>query len=111
MLQPCTSECTYSQDRVRLTIEGPRTSCRVGQPKMKYWKLQELHKNEVKKMLEILLKCVSGAAQTLRFLGICSYGMQVWGGGGGGDKFNSVGLDHSGSQAFIYGYVYWLLAL
>ena len=28
------------------TYEGPRT--RVGQPKMKYWKLHELHKNEVK---------------------------------------------------------------
>ena len=27
-------------------IEGPRT--RVGQPKMKYWKLHELDKNEVK---------------------------------------------------------------
>ena len=26
--------------------EGPRT--RVGQPKMKYWNLHELHKNEVK---------------------------------------------------------------
>ena len=30
-------ECIY---------EGLRT--RVGQPKMKYWKLHELHKNEVK---------------------------------------------------------------
>ena len=29
-------------------IEGLRT--RGGQPKMKYWKLHELHKNEVKKM-------------------------------------------------------------
>ena len=27
-------------------VKGPRT--RVGQPKMKYWKLHELHKNEVK---------------------------------------------------------------
>ena len=27
-------------------IEGPRT--RVGQPKMKYWKLHEMHINEVK---------------------------------------------------------------
>ena len=26
-------------------IEGPRT--RVGQPEMKYWKLYELHKNEI----------------------------------------------------------------
>ena len=29
-----------------VTVEGPRSS--VGQPKMKYWKLHELHNNEVK---------------------------------------------------------------
>ena len=38
---------TYvGQEHYIVTIEGPRT--RVGQPKMKYWKLHELHKNEVK---------------------------------------------------------------
>ena len=35
------------------TMEGPRT--RVGQPKMKYWKLHELHKNEVKNVHPIIL--------------------------------------------------------
>ena len=34
------------KDTVRVKNEGPRT--RVGQPKMKYWKLHELHRNEVK---------------------------------------------------------------
>ena len=34
-------------DNTRPLIEGPRT--RVGQLKMKYWNLHELHRNEVKK--------------------------------------------------------------
>ena len=46
----CSAEISSSEKSVsmvtctNLIYEGPRT--RVGQPKMKYWKLHELHKNE-----------------------------------------------------------------
>ena len=40
---------------MQFKIEGPRT--RVGQPKMNYWKLQELHKNEVKKCASHMSIC------------------------------------------------------
>ena len=40
---------------MHVSIEGPRT--RVGQPIMKYWKLHELHKNEVKNVHPIISIC------------------------------------------------------
>ena len=62
------------------TIEGPRT--RVGQPEMKYWKLRELHKNEVKNVHPIRSICpkiwkssILSSSQNTFF--------QAWGGGGG----------------------------
>ena len=69
--------------RTRL-IEGLRT--RVGQPKMKYWKLHELHKNAVKKNVHPICPKIwkSNFEQLLKLY------FQVWGG-----KYNSVGLDHS----------------
>ena len=78
---------------VSVLIEGPRT--RVGQPKMKYWKLHELHKNEVK-------KCASHnyehMPKKLNFEQLLKHSLRVFPSLGG--KFNSVGLDHSGSQPF-----------
>ena len=67
----------------------------MGQLKMKYWELQELHKNEVKKCIpnehmpknvnfEQLLKHILRAFLSL------------------GGNFNSLWLAHSGSQPFIY---------
>ena len=74
--------------------EGLRT--RVGQPKMKYWKLHELHKNEVKVVHPIQAyaqKC-GNLEQLLKHI------LRVFPSLGG--EFNSVGLDHSGSQPFHY---------
>ena len=72
-------------------IEG----LRVGQPKMKYWKLRKLHNNEVQ-------MCINMGKNYLNFEQFLKQILRVFPsfGGGGGGKFNSVGLDHSGSQPF-----------
>ena len=66
---------------------------------MKYWQLHELHKNAVKnvpyehmpKNVEILN--FEQLLKHIKFLRVCPSM-------GGGGKFNSVGLDRSGSQPF-----------
>ena len=69
---------TYARvsGRVYWIIEGPRTS--VGQPKMKYWKLHESHKNDVKK------KCASHMSicpKILHFEQLLKHSISKFGGG------------------------------
>ena len=70
-------------------MEGPRT--RVGQPKMNYWKLHELHKNEAQNVHPENLEILKAPEMHFKSISKC---VCVWGGGGGGSIF--VGLDHSG---------------
>ena len=73
----------------------------MGQPKMKYWKLHELHKNEVKNVHPIC--AYAQKCGNLQFEQLPKHNLRVFpswggGGGGGGGKFNSLGL---GSHPFI----------
>ena len=70
----------------------------MGQPKMKYWKLHELHKNEVKKMC-ISYEHMPKNVEILNFEQLLKHILRVFPSVLGG-KFNSVGLDHSGSQQY-----------
>ena len=86
----------HAQWAVHIITKGLRT--RVGQPKMKYWKL---HKIEVKKMC-IPYEHMPKNLEILNFEQLLKHILRVFPkfGGGGGGKFNSLGLDHSGSQPF-----------
>ena len=69
----------------------------MGQPKMKYWKLHELHKNEVKNVhpYEHMPKNL----EVFNFEHLPKHSISKL---GGGIQFFGVGLDHSGSQLFNY---------
>ena len=70
----------------------------MGQPKMKYWKL---HKNEVK-CTSHNYEHMSNNLEILNFEQLLKHILRGFPslGGGGGEEFNSVGLDHSVSQPF-----------
>ena len=59
-----------------------------------YWKLHELHKNEVHPIWPYAQKFGN-------FEQLPKHILRVFPSLGGGSKFNSLGLDHSGSQPFI----------
>ena len=64
------------------TIEGPRT--RVGQPKMKYRKLHELHENEVKKVHPIIMSICPNILEIFNFEQLPKHILRVFPSLGGG---------------------------